>query len=266
MSDILTGRQWIILGILGSIAICVFGVLAVAFSVSLNQTQPTPVTTAQEPRVISSEAEPTKVQSTATPESTPTSTLDQEDSQVIISDISPTPTPTVTSIPDTPTSTATSTSTATPTTQPTPTTPPTPDALPSGSTVDTDDGWALRVIDVKYSDRLDNGNLIYIAEGRYVHLILEVTNNNRRKETFISSGNLELVTGSGLSYEPDGYADIINNDVYGIEWHNQPVELKPGEKGFDVVTFDIPLDSYGPYMLQGGILGDLDAKVLVNIQ
>lgn len=28
-----------------------------------------------------------------------------------------------------------------------------------------------------------------------MHLILEVTNNNRHKDTFISSGNLELVVG-----------------------------------------------------------------------
>lgn len=171
---------------------------------------------------------------------------------------------TATPIPDTPMSTATVTSTPTPAPQPASRS--TPDALPSGSTVNTDDGWALRVVDVKYSDRLEQGDFVYIAEGRYVHLVLEVTNNKRRTETFGESGSLEMVIGSGLSYQPNPYASIINNDVYGIGIHNRPIKLKPGDKGFTVVSFDIPIDSSGPYMLKGGILHDLDAKVIIDVE
>lgn len=158
----------------------------------------------------------------------------------------------------------TSTVSPVPSSTPIPTSTPTP--LPSGSVVNTDDGWSLRVADIYYSERLEDGDFLYIAEGRYIHLLLEVTNNNRRNATFIPVGNLELVTGSGLSYKPDGFADIINDDVYGVEWQNKPVDLKPGESGFDVVSFDIPLDSRGPYFLQGGMLSALDAKVLVEIE
>lgn len=175
------------------------------------------------------------------------SALKYEDGNVIISDLLPT-----------------STVTPVPSSTPIPTSTPTP--LPSGSVVNTDDGWSLRVADIYYSERLEDGDFVYIAEGRYIHLLLEVTNNNRRNATFVPVGNLELVTGSGLSYKPDEFADIINDDVYGVEWQNKPVDLKPGESGFEVVSFDIPLDSHGPYILQGGMLSDLDAKVLVEIE
>lgn len=158
----------------------------------------------------------------------------------------------------------TSTMTPVPSSAPIPT--PTPTPLPSGSVVNTDDGWALRVADIYYSERLEDGDFVYLAEGRYIHLLLEVTNKNRRNATFVPVGNIELVTGSGLSYKPDDFAGIINNDVYGIEWQNQPVDLKPGESGSEVVSFDIPVDSRGPYILQGGVLSDLDAKVLVDVE
>ena len=69
-----------------------------------------------------------------------------------------------------------------------------------------------------------------------------------------------------MAYLPDDFAEIINDDVYDIDWQNRPVDLKPGEKGFDVVSFDIPVNSQGPYILQGGMLYGLDANVVVDIE